>query len=199
VTIPETFTGAPATTPSAVSLSEVRTRIQRPRRVVHLVLDTEAAAELEELEALLEKVRELDEQSNEPDQAPAVAERLAALHRQAEDSRQRFVLQAVSWRRYQQLRAAHPPTPGQIEERAKSGAQDEPAFNPDTFPGALVREQMLEPAVASDEEFAEFWDDLSDGQMNVLWTAAFTVQMGVTELGPKSASASEVLRSFGLS
>ncbi|MEV4437482.1 hypothetical protein AB0K09_00445 [Streptomyces sp. NPDC049577] len=197
--IPETFAGPGAPTEGALSLADVRKRIQRPRQHVDMVMDAEAADEIDVLAKLLEKAKQLDEQTNEPDRAPALARRLRALEEQAEASTVTFVLQAISHRHYARLQTEHPPTEAQIAEAHERGGDGVPAFDPDSFAPALVRAQMLSPTVGSEQEFAAFWDDLSDGQMRELWMTALSVQVGVTELGPKSESASEILRSFGLS
>ncbi|MFJ6293192.1 hypothetical protein ACIQJX_07510 [Streptomyces griseoviridis] len=205
MTVPETFQAgpAPATTAGAGTLAAVTSRIQRPRERVPLYLDAEAASQIADAEAALERAREYDEQHNEPDTAPAIAQHLRELEDRAEASKVAFVLQAVPHRHYQKLRAQCPPTDTQVEEaarRAEASGQDVlPAFDPDTFAPLLVRHQLLEPAVGSDEEFEAFWEELSDGQLNQLWSTALTVQLGVTDPGPKSELASETLRSFGLS
>ncbi|MFF1499759.1 hypothetical protein ACFVZR_07745 [Streptomyces sp. NPDC058316] len=203
--VPATFasdSGAPTAGPR--TLADITARIQRPRERVPLYLDSETASQIADAEAALERAREYDETTNLPDTAPDIARHLRDLEDQAEASRVVFVLQAVPHRRYQELRALCPPTEKQIEAAAKAAEaagqpQGEPAFDPDTFAPHLVRAQLIAPVVASDEEFDAFWEQLSDGQLNQLWSTALTVQLGVTDPGPKSELASEVLRSFGLS
>ncbi|MEV7422873.1 hypothetical protein [Streptomyces sp. NPDC091212] len=203
--IPETFTGrgAPATAGPG-TLADITARIQRPRERVPLYLDSETASQIADAEAALERAREYDETTNLPDTAPDIARHLRDLEDQAEASRVVFVLQAVPHRHYQKLRAQCPPTDKQVEAAARAAEAagqpaGDPAFDPDAFAPVLVRAQLLEPVVSSDEEFTAFWEELSDGQLNQLWSTALTVQLGVTDPGPKSELASEVLRSFGLS
>ncbi|MET9142451.1 hypothetical protein [Streptomyces sp. NPDC004042] len=205
-TVPETFQPgqAPAPAAGALSLADVTARIQRPRERVPLYLDAETASQIADTEEALKRAREYDELHNEPDTAPAIARHLRELEERAEASKAVFVLQAVTHRAYQRLRAKCPPTEAQIEQAAKlaeaRGEQaGEPAFDPDAFAPLLVRHQMLEPVVSSDEEFESFWEQLNDGQLNQLWSTALTVQLGVTDPGPKSELASETLQSFGLS
>ena len=197
--VPDTFKAHPDGGAQPRTLAEVRSRIQRPRRQVALYLDAEAASQIEEAERALEAAQEYDETTNEPDTAPTLAQHLRALETRADESRTLFTLQAIPHRTYQKLRAANPPTQAQIEAAAKAGGEGEPAFDPDAFAPALVRAQLIDPAVDSDEDFDGFWEELSDGQLNQLWTAALAVQLGVTDPGPKSETASEVLRSFGIS
>ncbi|MEU7044932.1 hypothetical protein AB0A77_28290 [Streptomyces varsoviensis] len=197
MTVPETVTGTKAPTAGGgLSLADVRAKIQRPRDHVDIVMDAEAADEIAALEKVLTKTIELDEQSNEPDQAPEVARRLREVEERAEASVVRFVLQAISHRAYAKLQAETPPTEEQLAEAKGREGGELPAFDPEAFSPKLVRAQLISPTVGSDEEFNAFWDELSDGQMRQLWMTALGVQVGVTELGPKSESASEVLRSF---
>ncbi|MFB7739568.1 hypothetical protein ACFC08_35515 [Streptomyces sp. NPDC056112] len=206
MTVPETFQAGqtPAAPAGALSLADVTAKIQRPRERVPLYMDAETASQIADVEEALKRAREYDDLHNESDTAPPLARYLRELEERAEASKVVFVLQAVQHRKYQALRAQCPPTEAQIEQAAKmaeaSGNQAvEPAFDPDAFAPLLVRHQLLEPVVSSDEEFAAFWDQLNDGQLNQLWSTALTVQLGVTDPGPKSGLASEVLQSFGLS
>lgn len=180
-----------------LTFADVRSRIQRPRRVVELIMDAQAAAEIGALEELLERAQRHDE-ANGTETAREVAKRLQELEAQAEESRVRFTLQAITHRAYQQLRAEHPPTKEQIEEAARRGGNDEPVFDPDSFAQALVEAQLIEPKPQNSEEFAEFWDALSDGQLGQLWGAALQIQFQTGELGPPSQAAADILRSFGM-
>lgn len=181
----------------SLTFAQMREKIQRPRRHVDLVMNAEAAAEIGALEDLLERAQRHDE-ANGTDTVRDVAKRLQEAEAQAEESRVRFTLQAIPHRAYQQLRAEHPPTKEQIEEAAKRGSNEEPVFDPDSFAPALVEAQLLEPKPDSPEEFTEFWDSISDGQLNRLWNAALLVQFQTGELGPPSQAAADVLRSFGM-
>ncbi|MFL4947477.1 hypothetical protein ACJ6WE_08905 [Streptomyces sp. MMS24-I31] len=181
----------------ALTFADVRAKIQRPRRAVELVMNAEAAAEIGAFEELLDRAQRHDE-ANGTETARDVAKRLQELESQAEDSRVRFTLEAITHRAYQQLRAEHPPTKEQIEAAAKRGGEDEPAFDPDTFAPALVEAQLIEPKPADSEEFAAFWDALSDGQLGQLWGAAIQIQFQTGELGPPSQAAADILRSFGM-
>ena len=181
----------------ALTFADVRAKIQRPRRVAELVMDAAAAAEIDALEQLLERAQRHDE-ANGTETARDVAKRLQEAEAQAEASRVRFTLEATTHRAYQALRAEHPPTKEQIEAAAKRGGSEEPAFDPDSFAPALVEAQLIEPKPDTSEEFAEFWDALSDGQLALLWNAALQVQFQTGELGPPSQAAADVLRSFGM-
>lgn len=181
----------------ALTFADVRAKIQRPRRIVDMVLDAEASAELDALDQLLERAQRHDE-ANGAETARDVAKRLQEAEAQAESSRVRFVLEAITHRAYQRLRAEYPPTKEQIEAAAARGGSEEPAFDADAFAPALVEAQLVEPKPESPEEFTAFWDDLSDGQLGQLWQAALQIQFQTGELGPPSQAAADILRSFGM-
>ncbi|MFD1278005.1 hypothetical protein [Streptomyces kaempferi] len=179
------------------TFADIRAKIQRPRRIVDMVLDAEAAAEIDNLDQLLERAQRHDE-ANGTETARDVAKHLQEVEAQAEASRVRFTLEAVTHRAYQTLRAEYPPTKEQIEAAAARGGNEEPAFDPDTFAPALVEAQLAEPKPETPEEFAAFWNDLSDGQLGQLWQAAISIQFQTGELGPPSQAAADILRSFGM-
>lgn len=198
-TDPSPASAGPEGTAAAVAagqpllLSNVASRIQRPRLSVPMYLDAEAASQIQDAEAALQRAIEYDKGTNEPDTAPVFAQHVRDLEDAAEASKVDFVLQALSHRAYEKLRAQFPPTAKQIEAAAKREDGREAEFDPAVFAPALVRAQLLAPKVDSDEVFDGFWDELNDGQMNELWTSAISIQLGVTDPGPKSASASSVL------
>lgn len=179
------------------TFADIRAKIQRPRRIVDMVLDAEAAAEIDNLDQLLERAQRHDD-ANGTETARDVAKHLQEVEAQAEASRVRFTLEAVTHRTYQKLRADHPPTKEQIEEAARRGGNEEPAFDLTTFPPALVEAQLIEPKPETPEEFAAFWDDLSDGQLGQLWGTAISIQFQTGELGLPSQAAADILRSFGM-
>jgi hypothetical protein len=165
------------TAPARLTFAEIAARIQRPRRIVDLVLDAVAAAEIEGLEDLLGRLTRPG--AERPDEADAVAARLHDARTAVEDSTVRFTLQAVSHVAYRSLRTEHPASREQVEDAQRRG-ESEPAFNPDSFAPALVRAQLLDPAPADETEFADFWESLSDGQLTRLWGAALAVQLQIT-------------------
>lgn len=181
----------------ALTFADIRAKIQRPRRVVDLIMDAAAAAEVDALEELLERAQRYDD-ANGTDTARDVAKHLQEQEAQAEASRVRFTLEAITHRAYQQLRAEHPPTKEQIEAAARRGGEEEPAFDPDTFAPALVEAQLIEPKPADSAEFRAFWDELSDGQLARVWGAAIQIQFQTGELGPPSQAAADILRGFGV-
>jgi hypothetical protein len=176
-----------------LAFADVAAKIRRPRRITELVLDAGAAAEVEQLADLLERLRARDELTDGPPQAPAVAKELQQAEERADGSRVAFTLEAISHTAYRELIATFPAGKEQLERQAAEGGEQWP-FDPDTFAPALVQAQLIEPAPGSDEDFQAFWDGLSDGQLRQLWLTALGVQMQVTTVGPRSVAAAEVLR-----
>lgn len=180
------------TAPAPLSFAQVAAKIRRPRRIVELVMDAEAAAEIDALAELLERTRARDEISGTDPLAPAVARRLQDAELRADDSRARFTVEAVPHPAYRKLIADHPATPEYLADAKSSGGEVWP-FEPDTFAPALVHAQLIDPVPASAEEFDDFWESLSDGQLRQLWVAALAVQMQVTTVSPGSRAAAEIL------
>ncbi|MFJ2579964.1 hypothetical protein [Kitasatospora aureofaciens] len=158
-----------------LTFAQVRDRIQRPRRIVALTLDAAAAAEVDALDELLDRLRA---NGADADQVATVTAALRDANQAAEASRVEIVLEAVSHRTYQELRAAHPATREQIDEAKRLGT-GEPAFDADQFAPALVHAQITSPRPESGEEFDAFWAELSDGQLRRLWDAALAVQLQI--------------------
>lgn len=183
-----------ATRPKPVlAFAAVAAQIRRPRRITELVLDAGAAAEVEQLADLLERLRARDELTEGSPQAPAVAKELQAAEERADGSRVAFTLEAISHTAYRALIAQHPASKEQLARQAAEGGEQWP-FDPDTFAPALVQAQLIEPAPGDEDEFEAFWEGLSDGQMRQLWLTALGVQMQVTTVGPRSTVAAEILR-----
>lgn len=180
-----------------LTFQAMQQKIKRPFRIVHMVMDTEAAAEIEALEALHKSLLRRDEVSAEPALAPEVAARLADVEDAARESVAPVKLQAISHTAYKALRAKHPPTAEQVDRAKDAGGVA--VFDSETFCPALVLAQMVEPAAPGADAWQVFWDDLSDGQLNQLWTAALAAQMQVVRLESRTQTAADVLRELGLS
>lgn len=178
-----------------LTFAAMRERIKRPQRIVPLVMDTEAFAQIDALETLLERVQRQDEAAG-TSLAPEVARQLQTVEDAAWGSVAEVTLQAISHTDYQKLRKVHPPTAEQMA--AAEALNSRAAFNDETFCPALVLAQMLIPQAPGAEDWQVFWDDLSDGQMNQLWTSALAVQMQTVQLGSRSQNAAAALRELGL-
>lgn len=175
-----------------LTFAQVQAKISRPRRIVDMVMDAAAAAEIEHLKDLLDRVAEQDRVSGAPPLAPAVARQLQDAERRAETSRVQLVLEAIPHTTYRDLIIKYPAT---AEQQAEAAAGRQAwAFDPDAFAPVLVHAQLLEPRPDSEEEFTAFWESISDGQLSQLWSAALAVQLQITKLTPSSQAAADILR-----
>ncbi|MFI2612048.1 hypothetical protein [Kitasatospora sp. NPDC018619] len=163
--------------PARLTFTQIRERISRPRRIVALTLDAEAAAQVEALDELCDRLRASGAEDDQLAQATAA---LRQAEQDAEASRAELVLEAVSHRAYQELRSQHPATREQIDEAKRLGAP-EPAFDADEFAPALVHAQLVQPRPDNRAEFDQFWGELSDGQLSRLWNGALGVQLQITD------------------
>lgn len=174
-----------------LTFAQVQAKISRPRRIVDMVMDAAAAAEIEHLKELLDRVVEQDRVSDAPPLAQAVARQLQDAEQRAEASRVQLVLEAIPHTTYRDLIVKHPAT---AEQQAEAAAGRQAwAFDPDAFAPVLVHAQLLDPKPDSEEDFTAFWESISDGQLAQLWTAALAVQLQITKISP-SSQAAEILR-----
>jgi hypothetical protein len=89
-----------------------------------------------------------------------------------------LTVQHISGPAYNALLDEHPPT-------ARNEDDGQP-YNPTTFAPALVRACLAEPQL-SDGEFAELWEQLSNPEATVLFTAALIVNGQSDHITMKSA------------
>lgn len=87
----------------------------------------------------------------------------------------KFRFRALPRRQYRDLIDKHPGRPERREVR----------YNEATFPPALIRQCMIDPAIGSDAEFRELADVLTDGQTAEMFNAAYLANEGGSEV-PKS-------------
>lgn len=188
-------TAKPPATAQPLTFADIQARIKRPRRIAEVVLDAEAAAQIDNYTELLERAQARDAALGGKPVAPDIARLLMEAEQRADDSRVQLVFEAIPHTRYRELQTKHPTTPEQQAELEQLGAERWP-FNADTFAPALVKAQMVDPLPGTDEEFAAFWAALSDGQIQHLWTTALGVQMQITTLAPRSEAAADVIRAI---
>jgi hypothetical protein len=183
---------------SPLTFADLVSRIRRPQRITELILDAEAAAQVDALTALLDRARARDEALGGEPIAPEVARQLQEAEVRADASRVQITMEAIPHTEYKNLLAKHPPTAEQLAEFGRAGSDVERwPFDPDAFAPVLVRAQMIDPEPPPVEEFAAFWNALSDGQLRNLWLTAIGVQMQVTTLAPRSETAADLLRTAG--
>ena len=147
------------------SFAEVQARKTKPRKSVTIVLDPVWAQELGELQVKVELLQKNARPSDTDlaDEIDDLMVRVRELEAQADEKVQTFVFTSISPDRYERLVAAHPPTKAQRTELAKVGQRV--AYNPDTFPPALVHACLVSPEWTA-EEVRSLWAkvDESDTQ-----------------------------------
>lgn len=105
-----------------------------------------------------------------------------------------FRFRGIGRKPHSDLVAKYPPTADQQAEASDQGVRY--AWNPETFPPALVAASCIEPAgitLQAAQRIAEQW---TDGQWAMLWRACVAANEGTADPGPKSAIASAVLRDY---
>lgn len=119
-------------------------------------------------------------------EAPPGLARRTELADEMEQLRQRmleasftFLFRALPRREYRDLRDEHPPR----RDRGES------MFNASTFPPALIRRSLVDPPIASDADFEQLLDKLTEGQVTELFSAAHLANEGGSDV-PKSVPAS---------
>lgn len=145
-------------------------------------------AELQRLERDLHRAVVEDQDSNDPDQAPAIARRLLELQEELRASERPFVFASIGDTAWGKLRDLHQPTEAQI-----AAAGYRPDHDPDTFPVAAMAASLIDPDGVTEDGIRRLREKLNDGQWDVLWGACLAANRGVGTL-PKSESASAVIR-----
>lgn len=161
-----------------------------------ICLDSRLTLEIERLEAVLTVALKQDDQSNEPDKAPAIADRILELQAQAQAADVEFVFEGLGRRAYTDLVRQHPPTDEQkkLAEAAGGSAQ----WNAETFPPALLAASCSSVDGADEAWWAQRWETWTTGQITRLWNSCLHAQIGVNEV-PKASRAFGVAHGSDLS
>lgn len=173
------------------SWDEITAQHEPTQKSVRVPMRASLLDEISKLEAEAERQQQLDKMSNEPDAAPAVAQRIQELEAELAASEVEFVFRAVGKRPLQQLIAEHPPTDDQIREAEQNGMRA--VRNEDTFQPALLHASCISPADSTLEGWQTICERWSDGQFAALWQACLLANFGGGESGPKSLIASGIL------
>ena len=181
-----------------LTFADLQAKIRRPRRIAELVLDADAAAQIDALAEMLERAQIRDEAVGGDPVAPGLAKQLVEAEERADASRVQLVFEAIPHTEYKALQALYPASAEQTAQMKADGGEVWP-FDPDAFAPALVKAQMVDPAPGTDEEFAAFWAALSDGQLRHLWMTALGVQMQITTLAPRSEAAADLVKAIAKS
>jgi len=186
-------------------LDHLRSRKKPVRKTVWIAGDGELVDALAEAEGELSRMRaSADTYRNsraelaqsralELDGQIVIKEEEVSLLRNAvRDSSIKFVFQSIRRQDNDALTEAHPATAAQKAAAKAAGENNDPPFNPDTYPGALILATMVEPHFDhnDEEQVAEMDEWLSSsafnqGEFMALFVAAVGVQQErkVVELG----------------
>lgn len=139
--------------------------------------------ELEQLEAEYRRLSQSDDLSGGP--AEDVADRIAVVQSEAEQSSVEFVFHAIGQRPWADLIAEHPPSP----DGKKNGEQ----FDPKTFPFAAVAASCVQPTGVTFAGVEKLYEKVNFGQWQALWGACLEANIGTVSV-PRSAAASVTRR-----
>ena len=133
---------------------------KRPVRRTVLIAGDNVLAE--EVNALEEEVRRLritelrrESDAERASLLEAKVDELESKKKELQDSSIKFVFQAIRRDRYDALVSEHPPSEAQRKEAEEAG-ETNLAFNPETFPVALIIACMVEPSEFDHDEMKEW-------------------------------------------
>lgn len=185
------------------SLADILAEAEDPAYVrvatAKVLLRQDLVARHAELEAELAAAIVLDARTNEPDQAPAIAEQLEALQAEMEAAKVEFRFRNIGRKAWADLLAAHPPTKEQLQAAKDPGSRMKGIdHNPDTFPVAAIAASCSEPAGMDEDAVRRLEAVFTDSQFTVLWSACVDANLGGVEV-PKSLAAGRILQVNGQS
>ena len=158
---------------------------------VPLCLRGDLVARIDQLERDLKEALVDDERENRRPQAPALAEQVEELRREADGFTKVFRIQSIPRSDWKKLRREHPPE----DDHVRMGLD----FNPETFPVAAFAACLVsidgDPVAPMDYPKAErFLDSITEGQFMRLWTAVNNVNVRSGGALPKSDLVTGILR-----
>jgi hypothetical protein len=119
----------------------LRSRKQKVSRDVWVPYDSNDADEIQRLEGELadaqERTRDNPRDTDAQDKVAALKAELEDLREELKPNCAHFVVRSLGRKEYDDLQDAYPPTKEQVSDGKKQGV-GVPAFNPDTFPPAIL-------------------------------------------------------------
>lgn len=162
------------------SLGDVIAHVRPRTKTVRVCLRGDLAEQHERLEDELAEARRRDEQTNEPNQAPAIARQIAALEADIKEQSVDFTFQAIGKTAWSDLLAKHPPTKAQKELRLD--------HNPETFSTAAIAASLVDPGDVTLEQVEQLAEHLSLGQWRRIWEACIAANVDGDDPGESSAA-----------
>lgn len=162
------------------SIDDILEVAKLPQHTIRLCLRGDLIAEHQALEARLKEHGEfVQSHLAEADPRREVAEQILAIEDEMHAAEVPFTFKALGRRKYRELLESHPGEPGQ-------------KFDPHTFPRALIAACAVEP-VMTPADVDRLFDALNEAAVEALFTAAWTINEGVTRV-PFSKAASAVTK-----
>lgn len=161
-------------------------------RNVPIVLDSELADEFEaardEVERISRRLATREDDKGLISDLADAEDRLEALIAENEDNIVIFKLRSIGRQPLEDLIAEHGPTVDQVKAAKKKG-EDEPHFNEDTYPPALVHASLIEPALELEDVIDMFdSDEWNHAELSELFMAALIVNQERRTLDLKKGS-----------
>lgn len=159
---------------------------------VLIALDGEKADEFNEARARVEDLEQksLDNPRDKTIQADLVGAKAdyEALKETIGDDLVEFTFRSIGRRRYEEIFEECPATSKQKQEAIKAG-EEEPQWNPETFPPAIIAASIVEPEMTDDDVY-DMWEstDWNQAELTSLFLAALTAnaERKVVDLGKGS-------------
>lgn len=170
----------------------MRAAAKLPERTVHVCFRGDLIAELEDIDAELERLGEKTDSLDTG--AGDLLERMEALKAEMRENTYPVRLRGMTHPKYNALIARHP---ARRDDEGKILEEDRGlGVNVETFWPALIRASIIDPPLPTDADWDEFDDGLTDFQYSELGNAAFALNRSRVDI-PFSPAASRMSRNTG--
>lgn len=166
--------------------AEVLAKAKAKTARVKLCLDGDLLDEHAQLSERLAEAQATDEDTNEPDRAPAIAEEIVALEQAIAEAEVEFVFRGMGRGRWRKMLADHPPTDAMKEDGAE--------FDVDEFPFEAMAACIVSPTLTVDQLKELNDESLDESQFSQVWNACLRVNLGGVNR-PSSEAARAIVQS----
>lgn len=146
-------------------------RRSKPRATAVLAADAGLHDQLQDVRRRAQAIR-ADARAagmmDQPDDAKALDEEARQVEERIRESGVEFVFEAIGHKPWSDLLAKHPPDEEQKAKRFQ--------YDPRTFEPAAIKASLVDPEM-TEQEFAEFFDDLNEGEFMELWSACLAANV----------------------
>ena len=174
------------------SYADIKKRKKPVIKKVLIALDGEKADDFNEARSRLEDLEQqaLDNPKDKDIQSDLIEakDKFNELKETIDDDLIEFSFRSIGRRRYEEIFEECPPTTKQKQEAAKNG-EEEPQWNPETFPPAIIAASIVDPEMSEDDVY-DMWEstDWNQAELTSLFLAALTAnaERKVVDLGKGS-------------